>query len=176
MPTWNRLLPQRNWPARSSCDESLFQVYWSRSKRDQAAQQEHRQADVRIDAEERSCAGIGHDGAPVRALGGVGPWCRTMWIGCGWPGAALALRRAAVEDRRLGPALVDRLRRRRPATACGLLAGELEQRAEHAGVAAVARCRSALKSALQDVRRSRRGSARASRGGCVEANSSTTGR
>ena len=33
MPPWNRLLPQRNWPARSICDESLFQVYWSRSKR-----------------------------------------------------------------------------------------------------------------------------------------------
>ncbi|MCY1547628.1 hypothetical protein D9M68_836970 [compost metagenome] len=33
MPTWNRLLPQRSCPARSSCEESLFQVYWSRSKR-----------------------------------------------------------------------------------------------------------------------------------------------
>ena len=33
MPPWNRLLPQRNCPARSNCDESLFQVYWSRSKR-----------------------------------------------------------------------------------------------------------------------------------------------
>ena len=32
-PTWNRLLPQRSCPARSNCDESLFQVYWSRSKR-----------------------------------------------------------------------------------------------------------------------------------------------
>lgn len=32
-PTWNRLLPQRSWPARSSCEESLFQVYWSRSNR-----------------------------------------------------------------------------------------------------------------------------------------------
>ena len=26
-PTWNRLLPQRNWPMRSICEESLFQVY-----------------------------------------------------------------------------------------------------------------------------------------------------
>ena len=33
MPMWNRLLPQRSWPVRSNCDESLFQVYWSRSKR-----------------------------------------------------------------------------------------------------------------------------------------------
>jgi hypothetical protein len=33
MPMWNRLLPQRSWPARSSCELSLFQVYWSRSKR-----------------------------------------------------------------------------------------------------------------------------------------------
>ena len=33
MPMWNRLLPQRSVPVRSSCDESLFQVYWSRSKR-----------------------------------------------------------------------------------------------------------------------------------------------
>jgi len=32
-PAWNRLLPQRSDPARSSCDESLFHVYWSRSKR-----------------------------------------------------------------------------------------------------------------------------------------------
>jgi hypothetical protein len=32
-PTWNRLLPQRSWPWRSSCDESLFHVYCSRSKR-----------------------------------------------------------------------------------------------------------------------------------------------
>ena len=34
-PTWNRLLPQRRLPVRSSWDESLFQVYWSRSKRAQ---------------------------------------------------------------------------------------------------------------------------------------------
>ncbi|KFB70804.1 MAG: hypothetical protein AW09_004082 [Candidatus Accumulibacter phosphatis] len=33
MPMWKRLLPQRSVPARSICDESLFQVYWSRSKR-----------------------------------------------------------------------------------------------------------------------------------------------
>ena len=33
MPRWNRLLPQRSRPARSICDESLFHVYWSRSKR-----------------------------------------------------------------------------------------------------------------------------------------------
>ena len=33
MPAWNRLLPQRNCPERSSCEESLFHVYWSRSKR-----------------------------------------------------------------------------------------------------------------------------------------------
>ena len=32
-PTWNKLLPMRSWPALRSCDESLFQVYWSRSKR-----------------------------------------------------------------------------------------------------------------------------------------------
>ena len=32
---WNRLLPQRRLPLRSSCEESLFQVYWSRSKRSQ---------------------------------------------------------------------------------------------------------------------------------------------
>ena len=34
-PTWNRLLPQRRLPWRNSCEESLFQVYWSRSKRAQ---------------------------------------------------------------------------------------------------------------------------------------------
>ena len=33
MPMWNRLLPQRRVPVRNICDESLFQVYWSRSKR-----------------------------------------------------------------------------------------------------------------------------------------------
>ena len=32
-PMWNRLLAQRRLPARSSCEESLFHVYWSRSKR-----------------------------------------------------------------------------------------------------------------------------------------------
>ena len=34
-PMWNRLLPQRRLPVRSSCEESLFQVYWSRSNRAQ---------------------------------------------------------------------------------------------------------------------------------------------
>ena len=33
MPKWNRLLPQRSMPARSSCDESLFHLYWFWSKR-----------------------------------------------------------------------------------------------------------------------------------------------
>ena len=33
MPAWNRLLAQFMPRLRSSCDESLFQVYWSRSKR-----------------------------------------------------------------------------------------------------------------------------------------------
>jgi hypothetical protein len=33
MPMWNRLLPTRSWRARSICEESLFHVYWSRSKR-----------------------------------------------------------------------------------------------------------------------------------------------
>ena len=33
MPTWNRLLPQRSKPVRNNCEESLFHVYWSRSKR-----------------------------------------------------------------------------------------------------------------------------------------------
>ena len=33
MPAWNRLLPQRSVPVRSICEESLFHVYWSRSKR-----------------------------------------------------------------------------------------------------------------------------------------------
>ena len=33
MPPWNRLLPQRSCALRSSCELSLFQVYWSRSKR-----------------------------------------------------------------------------------------------------------------------------------------------
>ena len=32
-PKWNRFEPQRNSPRRKSCDESLFHVYWSRSKR-----------------------------------------------------------------------------------------------------------------------------------------------
>ena len=33
MPPWKRLLPQRSWPWRSNWELSLFQVYWSRSKR-----------------------------------------------------------------------------------------------------------------------------------------------
>ncbi|MCY1366855.1 hypothetical protein D9M69_537630 [compost metagenome] len=33
IPMWNRVLPHRSWRARSNCEESLFQVYWSRSKR-----------------------------------------------------------------------------------------------------------------------------------------------
>ena len=53
MPMWNRLLPQRSVPARSICDESLFQRVLVAVEADQAAHQEHREADVRIDAEQK---------------------------------------------------------------------------------------------------------------------------
>ena len=66
-------------------------------------------------------------------------------------GPRLALGRAAVEDRRLGPALVERpssgtLHRLR------LLAGQLEQRAEHAGIARCRACSQRAEDGVEDVR------------------------
>ena len=108
--------------------------------------QEHRQADVRIDDERRKSVDstVLMWRAPSTA---VVRW-RTIRIGCGWPRPRLALGRAAVEHRRLGPALVERLlgcRRDR----LRLLAGELQQRAQHARVSALALAAARAKIALR---------------------------
>jgi hypothetical protein len=85
----------------------------------------------------------------------------------------LAFRRAAVEHGRLFPGRVDRFVGLDP-DRVRLLAGQFEQRAEHAGVRALALLQ-ALKMALKMCAISPR-KARAICGGCVEANSSITGR
>ena len=89
-------------------------------------------------------------------------------------GARLALRGTAVEGGGLGPAVVDRLVGH-DLDGMRLLAGQLDQRAQHAGIGGAALLQRAEDGDCRMCTISAR-KARASRGGCVEANSSTTGR
>ena len=73
---------------------------------DQAAEQEHRQADVRIDLEQKAVRASAHARTPW--LGRACGW-RTMWMGCGWPGRAWPLDEQPSKTDRLVPAVVDRL-------------------------------------------------------------------
>ena len=104
MPTWNRLLPQRS-RCRSSCDESLFQVYWSRSKRSRLPMQEDGQADVGVDAEDQRVEPCFHARTPSKR--GLADHVRRLQF----TGARLALRNSR-RRRRARPSCRRSARRR----------------------------------------------------------------
>ena len=72
MPTWNRFEPHISCRRRSSWLEPVFQVYCSRSKRMQAAEQEHGQAEIGIPAEQDVVDGVAHGGLLRRGWMAVG--------------------------------------------------------------------------------------------------------
>ena len=115
----------------------------------QAAHEEHREADVRIDVEDKVVEGV-HADAPGAMELAVRPWGRTIWMGCGCPGRAWPW--VEQPSKAMGSSQVSsKSGSGGTATGLRLLASEVEQRGQHAGVRGLP-AQQRAEDHLQDVR------------------------
>ena len=143
MPMWNRLEPQRSWPRAQQLRRVALPRVLVAVEAHQAADEEDRQRDVGIDAEQELVE-VGHRVCSfIASCPGGGVNCITADCGRLRGAATPGAPRGAEDHRLLDPLVVERLllRRRRCRGACAAqarLADHRQQRGEHRGVAAAA--------------------------------------